>query len=95
MPGTDGLTAEFYLFFWKDWSQVMVDSFNYAFTSCSLLISQRQRIIRLFPKKDKDLSHLKNWRPLSLLNVDYEIATKTLALRMKNVLPQIISNTQT
>ena len=94
-PGTDGLTAEFYLFFWKDLSQVMVDSFNYAFTNGNLSISQRQGIIRLIPKKDKDLSYLKNWRPLSLLNVDYKIATKALALRMKKVLPQIISKAQT
>ena len=30
-PGTDGLTAEFYLSFWKLLGQELVDSFNYAF----------------------------------------------------------------
>ena len=94
-PGTDGFTAEFYLRFWDDLGQVMVDSFNYAFTTGNLSISQRQGIIRLIPKKDKDPSYLKNWRPLSLLNVDYKIATKTLALRLKKVLPQVINNAQT
>ena len=76
-------------------SVVMVDSFNYAFTTGNLSISQRQGIIRLIPKKDKDPSDLKNWRPLSLLNVDYKIATKALALRLKKVLPQVINNAQT
>ena len=38
---------------------------------------------------------MKNWRPISLLNVDYNIATKALVLRLKNVLPQIISSAQT
>ena len=85
-PGTDGLTAEFYLRFWNELGKVMVDSFNYAFTTGLLSISQRQGIIRLIPKKDKNLLHLKNWRPVSLLNVDYKIATKALALRLKRVL---------
>ena len=94
-PGTDGLTAEFYLCFWKELGQVMVDSFNYAFAIGHLSISQRQGIIRLIPKKDKDPLYLKNWRPLSLLNVDYKIATKVLALRLKKILPLIISSAQT
>ena len=72
-----------------------MDSFNYAFTTGNLSISQRQGIIRLIPKKDKDPYYLKNWRPLSLLNVDYKIATKALALRLKKVLPQVINNAQT
>ena len=94
-PGTDGFTAEFYLRFWDGLGRVMVDSFNYAFTTGNLSISQRQGIIRLIPKKDKDPYYLKNWRPLSLLNVDYKIATKALALRLKKVLPQVINNAQT
>ena len=39
--------------------------------------------------------YLNNWRPLSLLNVDFKIATKALALRLKKVLPQVINNAQT
>ena len=73
----------------------MVNSFNYGFQKGELTISQRQSIIRLIPKKDKDLSRLKNWRPISLLNLDYKIATKALALRLKKVLPSIINDAQT
>ena len=67
----------------------MVNSCNYGFQKGELAISQRQSIIRLISKKDKDLSRLKNWRPISLLNLDYKIATKALALRLKKLLPLI------
>ena len=32
---------------------------------------------------------------MSLLNVDYKIATKALAMRLKKVLPEVINNAQT
>lgn len=38
---------------------------------------------------------LKNWRPISLLNVDYKIIARIMSNRLKNVLPNIISDSQT
>ena len=38
---------------------------------------------------------LKNWRPITLLNMDYKLLAKTLAMRLKNVLPTIIGTQQT
>ena len=35
-----------------------------------LSTSRRQAIIKLIKKKDKDKRFTKNWRPISLLNVD-------------------------
>ena len=89
-PGTDGLTPEFYRYFWNLLGSFMVNSFNYAFRNGTLTISQRQRIISLIPKKKKNTEYLKNWRPVSLLNVDYKIATKTIALRLEKILPNLI-----
>ena len=89
-PGTDGLTSEFYRYFWKLLGPFMVNSFNFAFQNGTLSISQRQAIISLIPKKKKKTEYLKNWRPVSLLNVDYKIATKTIALRLEKVLPNLI-----
>ena len=76
-------------------SDTMVNSFNYGFQKGELAISQRQSVIRLIPKKDKNLSRLKNWRPISLLYLDYKIATKALALRLKKVLLSIVNDAQT
>ena len=50
-PGTDGLTAEFYLKFWELLGQELVDSLNYAFEIGELPISQKRGIITLIPKK--------------------------------------------
>ena len=94
-PGSDGFTIEFYRFFWPAIGLIMVDSFNYAFENGEMSISQKRGIISLIPKKDKDKKYLKNWRPISLLNNDYKIVTKALALRLEKVLPTIISANQT
>ena len=47
------------------------------------------------PKKENDLFSLNNWRPLTLLNTDYKIATKAIANRIKNFLPKIFDCSQT
>ena len=53
-PGTDGLTSEFYRYFWNSVNKYMVDSFNYGLKRGSISISQRQGIISLIPKKNKN-----------------------------------------
>jgi len=56
--------------------------------------SQQQAIIRPIVKKDKDRRHVENWRPISLLNVDYKIGSKALTARLEKVLPEIIHENQ-
>ena len=94
-PGSDGLSAEFYLHFWNDISGPLIDSLNYSASVGEFSISQRQGIISLIPKKNKDPLLLKNWRPNTLLNVDYKLATKCVARRLEKVLAQLIERDQT
>ena len=94
-PGTDGLSAKFYKFFWSEISTDIIGSFNYAFKTGTLSISQGRGIISLIPKKNKDKSLLENLRPISLLNIDYKILTKSIAKRLEKVLPKIINPNQT
>ena len=92
--GIDGLTKDFYTTFWPNISAPLLDSYNYSFQHGYLSVSQRQAVITLLDK-GKDKLYLKNWRPVSLLNLDYKILTKLFANRLKEVLPSIIFETQT
>ena len=49
----------------------------------------------LIPKKDKDPKKVENLRPISLLNVLYKILTKTMAIRLARVIPDLINRDQT
>ena len=89
-PGNDGLPVEFYITFWEDIKTVVVDSFNFAFHNGELSSSQKQAVISLLEKKGKDRLFLKNWRPISLLNVDYKIASKVIAERIRKTLPNLV-----
>ena len=93
-PGTDGFPAEFYKFFWPDIGKFLINSFNEAFNKGQLSLTQKQAIITLIPKGNKPREFLGNWRPLSLLNVDYKLLSGVLAKRLKTVLPEIISSEQ-
>jgi hypothetical protein len=57
--------------------------------------SQKHGIITLLPKKGKDPLQLKNWRPISLLNQDYKLMAKCIALRIKKHLAKLIHSDQT
>ena len=58
-------------------------------------VEQRRAIISLLAKKEKDRLFLKNWRPISLLNVDYKILAKAPANRLTKFLPLLIDEDQT
>ena len=57
-PGTGGFTSEFSKFLWLELCTEMIASFNYAFHSGTLSISERRGITSLIPKKGKDTSLL-------------------------------------
>lgn len=92
-PGNDGLPIEFYAKFWPILGNIVVDAFNASYLKGEMSTSQRQAVITLLDK-GKDRTLLKNWRPISLLNVDYKIASKTIANRLIKHLPKLIHSNQ-
>ena len=94
-PGEDGFTAEFYEYFFELLGKDLIASFNEAQVKGELSISQRRGVITLIPKEDGSLLDLSNWRPITLLNVDYKIAAKAIAKRLELVLPDLVHPDQT
>ena len=94
-PGEDGFTWEFYNCFFYLLGQDLVDCFNASYRAGEMSLSQRRGVITLIPKEDSDLSTLANWRPITLLNLDYKIASKIIARRLEKVLALLINPDQT
>ena len=94
-PGNDGLSKEFYMKFWQKLKEPLYRSLMQGKRKGELSTSQRQAVIKLLGKKGRDKRLLRNWRPISQLNVDMKLLTKTLATKMKEVLPKLISPDQT
>ena len=93
-PGNDGFTAEFFKFFWTDLRYFILNSLNFGYRTGSLSITQKQGIITCLPKPNKSPFYLKNWRPISLLNVIYKLASSVIATRLKSVLHKLINEDQ-
>ena len=94
-PGSDGFTVEFFKFFYNDLKVFIRKSINEGYREGKLSITQRQGIITCLPKGDKPKQFLKNWRPITLLNVIYKLASGCIADRIKIVLDKLISKEQT
>ena len=71
-PGLDGITVEFFKFFWVDIGAFILRSINYGYRNGSLSVTQKQGLITWLPKPNKSRLSLKNRRPKSLLNVVYK-----------------------
>lgn len=56
---------------------------------------QKRGVITLIPKKTKKRALLDNWKPISLLNTNYKIATKAIAARISKLLAFLINGDQT
>ena len=91
---TARLTPEFNKKIWNLLSHLLTLNLNCSYLHGELPNSQKQAIVRLIEKKGKDRRYIKNWRPISLLNVDTKIASKALALRLEKVLPFVINEDQ-
>lgn len=54
----------------------------------------QQAIISLIPKDNSECPEVKNFRPISLLNVDYKIFSKVISERLKGILNKLIGEDQ-
>jgi hypothetical protein len=93
-PGADGLPAEFYVSFWPLIGGDLVRVLNHGNDCGVFSTSQRRGVISLVHKKGEWFL-MKNWRPISLLGVDYKIASRAIACRLRTVIASVVSPDQT
>lgn len=94
-PELDGYTAKFYRRFKEELIAYLHIVFNQIMEGGEAPKTWHQAVITIIPKDESVCPNVRNFRPISLLNVDYKIFTKILAGRLKIVLNEIIGKDQT
>ena len=75
--------------FWDEVKKPLLASIHKTFLNQELSTSQKQAVMKMLGKKDKDKRFIKHWRSISLLNTDMKIISKVLSTKIKGVLPYI------
>ena len=92
-PGPDGMPPIFYKFYWNTVGSDVIDASLSVLNSRIMPPNLNHTFITLIPKK-KSPTNLKDYRPISLCNVIYKIISKTIASRLKKILPELVSESQ-
>uniref|UniRef100_A0A670HML6 Reverse transcriptase domain-containing protein n=1 Tax=Podarcis muralis TaxID=64176 RepID=A0A670HML6_PODMU len=93
-PGPDGLTSKYYRTLKDYLTQPLMEVCNEIMEGKKAPESWKEAFITLIPKLETEKTQLKNYRPISLLNVDYKIFADILASRLKKVLNEVIHKDQ-
>ena len=92
-PGPNGMPPLFFQHFWSACGMVVtktvLDFLNFGISPPNF----NETHITLVPKI-KEPKKIMDYRPISLCNVVYKIASKAIANRLRRFLPSIISDTQ-
>ncbi|CAM8982799.1 unnamed protein product [Rhodiola kirilowii] len=92
-PGVDGVSALFYQNNWEVVGKDVVKEVLNCLNEGRLSEELNETLIVLIPKVKK-VERVEELRPISLCNVIMKLITKTLANRLKIILPEIISQSQ-
>ena len=93
--GPDGLSAEYYKHFLDLFAPLFLRLITDIKTTSTIPTHMNTAVITLVLKPNKDPTHPSSYRPLSLMNTDLKIITKTLASRIETVIPSLIHPDQT
>jgi len=75
-PGPDGISNEFYIFFFEIMKEPFLKTFNYIYQNNKLNEQFTNGVVTLVHKKG-DPSKIENYRPITLLNCDYKLLSRT------------------
>ncbi|KAJ1089442.1 hypothetical protein NDU88_002593 [Pleurodeles waltl] len=94
-PGSDSLTSEFYTSLWDLVGPDLLELYEEMEQEGVMPHTLREGMIALLYKHKGERCDLKNWRPISHLNVDYKILAKTMVNRLKGTMGEIVHPDQT
>ncbi|KAL8146705.1 hypothetical protein AgCh_004445 [Apium graveolens] len=92
-PGPEGFSVEFFVAAWSIMKEDVLKAILYFSTSLHMPRSVNAAVIALVPKQ-KNLTRMAHFRPISCCNVITKCISKLLTLRMKKVLPSLVSLTK-
>ena len=87
---------KFYKTFWGSLRNILFECYIESINNRSLSPSQRIGVLTIIPKPKlpSELVYIKNWRPITLLNVDYKIFMHLIKNIIIRSVPYIISKVQ-
>ncbi len=92
-PGVDGFSYRFIKCFWNIYRYPLFAVATDGLEDNSLPSFFKTAIIKLIPKKG-DVTHIKNWRPISLLSNFYKIISWVINTRLQKIVDRVMSRAQ-
>jgi hypothetical protein len=92
-PGPDGMPALFYKEYWDIVGDEVVTEVLKVLDGSPMPDKWNDTTVVLIPKVRKP-EYIKDLRPISLCNVIYKLISKVLANRLKRILPEVVSQSQ-
>lgn len=95
MAGTDGFSPEWYKIMESCLTPALLKTFNWVMQKKTVPPSWNEAIISIIPKEGKDRQECSNYRPISVLNIDYKLFASIISRRLEIILPLLIHKGQT
>ena len=89
-PGPNGLTVKFFKTFFDELSPLILKLLDAAFTQGFLTKDFKLSYTILLPKDSGSLLDVKNFRPISLLNISFKMITKAICNRISPFLEDLV-----
>ena len=92
--GSNGFSVKFYKFFWNDFNDILLQSYQFLYDAGVFTDTLRESIIILIPKRNKDPLLPSSYRPTTLLNNDYKIIATVINSGMNCFINELIRRDQ-